>query len=410
MEAILSKLIGRSNGYGVYIHWPYCSKICSYCNFNKYKEPVALEQDRMQDCLIRELRYLLNHAQYPLVTSIYFGGGTPSLAPVSILKAALDNIRNVVHLSDDVEVTLEVNPVPDVLQKLPSFKNMGVNRLSIGVQSLDNNTLHTIMGRDHTASHATHVITEACHVFPGAVSIDMMFGLPRQDLVSWIDHMTSISTHSINHLSLYQLTLERGTHLYHDIKRGVFEIPSEDLIIHMYEEAIEIMRKAGLVQYEISNFAKPGFESLHNQNYWFGGNYLGIGPGAHTRFRNPLNTGEWIHSVNTLTPKQWMNAVENNEHGILMNRKIHSLERFEEVLSTIMRTKYGLQKSICDEFGVNYNTLVERIILDYPEIMDNNYLISDNDCIRASHKGFLVLDSILPIMLRALQNKNCQHH
>ncbi|XP_041485519.1 radical S-adenosyl methionine domain-containing protein 1, mitochondrial-like [Lytechinus variegatus] len=267
----------------IYVHWPYCKKRCTYCNFNKYVTPT-IDQDRMRACLTREARTLIRLSGIKRVNSIFFGGGTPSLAEPRVLEGVIDAVREMVVMPTDVEITMEANPTSVEMKRLEDFKSAGINRLSLGIQALNNNDLRTL-GREHTVDQSLTCIQEARTLFPDRLSIDIIFGRPSQTLNSWkaeLDHILQVCD---SHISLYQLTLEPGTLLYKLEKQGVLPMPDADVMADMYETAVERLDRAGLYRYEVSNFARDvRAESTHNKAYWEGKQYIGVGPGAHGRF------------------------------------------------------------------------------------------------------------------------------
>ncbi len=405
MEKMLANLISKPAGYSVYVHWPYCLKICSYCNFNKYRLPLSKVDDneKLRHSFIKQLSRLLHKSQFPIVTSVYFGGGTPSLAPPNTISSILNTIRREVGLAKGAEITLEVNPTEDVIDKMAVFKEVGVNRVSIGVQSLNDGLLEDILYRSHNASNARHVVCEASRLFGGgAVNVDVMFGLPGQtdgDTVNDVNELLQICP-GIGHFSLYQLTLERGTEMFKYVKNKKWILPSENDVTHCYEELISELNKHKFVQYEISNFAREGFESAHNQNYWLGGNYIGIGPGAHSCYRDPLVASKWWKTVNCLTPAKWMKELEIDASGILSEKSVSDWERFEEVFCSCLRTNVGFTKQTCSLFGIEFKDIVNIFNSEVNRFVVDGYVTVNETSIKASRdKGRMVLDTILPYIL-----------
>ena len=410
MEKVLTNLISKPAGYGVYIHWPYCLKICSYCNFNKYRLPTTNssskddDNEKLRNSFTKQLSHYLHKSQFPFVTSVYFGGGTPSLAPPNTISSILDTIKREVGLAKGAEITLEVNPTEDVIDKMAVFKEVGVNRVSIGVQSLNDELLENVLYRSHSASNARHVVCEASCLFgEGAVNVDVMFGLPGQadgDSVKDVNELLQLRP-SIGHFSLYQLTLERGTEMFKYVKNKKWTLPSENDVTHSYEELICELNKHKFVQYEISNFAREGFESAHNQNYWLGGNYIGIGPGAHSCYRDPSVASKWWKTVNCLTPARWMKELEiNASRGILSEKSVSDWERFEEVFCSCLRTNVGFTKQTCSLFGIEFRDIVNIFNSEVNRFVVDGYIIVDESVIKASRdKGRMVLDTILPYIL-----------
>lgn len=399
----VGKALGIPFGYGVYVHWPYCSQLCSYCNFNKYLEPHETEEYwiKFEDCLVTELRSLLELLGYPKVSSVYFGGGTPSLASPGTIKRLLDCIK----IEDNVEVTLEVNPHPTVRHKLSSFQDAGVNRLSLGIQSLNDDTL-SLIRRDHSSREALDTLRSACSLMPpGRVNVDLMFGLPGQTMKDWVDHLTHIITnYPIGHMSLYQLTLESGTPLMKAVKSGNTSLPNPSIVSDMYFIARELLEVKGLLhQYEVSNYALKGSQSNHNLNYWLGGNYIGVGPGAHSRYQSS-HSYDWISSINALTPQQWMKTVNGKGCGTKAIKKISPKERFEEILVTSLRTEYGLLSEHCELLNIDYNQLLELFKECSPELFASGLLQSSNTGITATINGVAVLDAVVTDLLTHSDN------
>ncbi|XP_011663070.2 radical S-adenosyl methionine domain-containing protein 1, mitochondrial-like [Strongylocentrotus purpuratus] len=267
----------------LYVHWPYCQKRYTYCNFNKYVTPT-IDQNRMRACLVREAQTLIKLSGVKQVNSIFFGGGTPSLAEPRVLEGVIEAVKELVAMPTDVEISMEANPTSVEMKKLEDFKSAGVNRLSLGIQALDSNDLKTL-GREHTVGQSLTCIHEARKLFPDRLSIDIIFGRPSQTLNSWEAELEQILQVCDSHISLYQLTLEPGTLLYKFDQQGVLPMPDADLIADMYETAVERLAQAGFHRYEVSNFARTvRAESIHNKAYWEGKQYIGVGPGAHGRF------------------------------------------------------------------------------------------------------------------------------
>ncbi|XP_064438284.1 radical S-adenosyl methionine domain-containing protein 1, mitochondrial isoform X11 [Mirounga angustirostris] len=245
-----------SSRAALYVHWPYCEKRCSYCNFNKYI-PRGVEEAAMRSCLVTEAQTLLRLSGVRRVESVFFGGGTPSLASPSTVAAVLEAVDQAAHLPADSEVTLEANPTSTPRARLAAFGAAGVNRLSIGLQSLDDTELQ-LLGRTHSARDALQTLAEARRLFPGRVSVDLMLGLPAQQVGPWLGQLRTLLGCCDDHLSLYQLTLERGTALFTQVQWGTLPAPDPELAAEMYQEGRAMLREAGFRQYEVSNFARNG--------------------------------------------------------------------------------------------------------------------------------------------------------
>ncbi|XP_064352159.1 radical S-adenosyl methionine domain-containing protein 1, mitochondrial isoform X3 [Camelus dromedarius] len=238
----------------LYVHWPYCEKRCSYCNFNKYI-PRGVDEAAVRRCLVTEAQTLLRLSGVRRVESVFFGGGTPSLASPHTVAAVLEAVAQATHLPADSEVTLEANPTSAPGSRLAAFRAAGVNRLSVGLQSLDDTELQ-LLGRTHSASDALQTLAEARRLFPGRVSVDLMLGLPAQQVGPWLGQLRELLRHCDDHVSLYQLSLERGTALFTQVQRGTLPAPDPELAAEMYQEGRAVLREAGFRQYEVSNFAR----------------------------------------------------------------------------------------------------------------------------------------------------------
>ncbi|XP_064438279.1 radical S-adenosyl methionine domain-containing protein 1, mitochondrial isoform X7 [Mirounga angustirostris] len=250
-----------SSRAALYVHWPYCEKRCSYCNFNKYI-PRGVEEAAMRSCLVTEAQTLLRLSGVRRVESVFFGGGTPSLASPSTVAAVLEAVDQAAHLPADSEVTLEANPTSTPRARLAAFGAAGVNRLSIGLQSLDDTELQ-LLGRTHSARDALQTLAEARRLFPGRVSVDLMLGLPAQQVGPWLGQLRTLLGCCDDHLSLYQLTLERGTALFTQVQWGTLPAPDPELAAEMYQEGRAMLREAGFRQYEVSNFARNVQKRAH---------------------------------------------------------------------------------------------------------------------------------------------------
>ncbi|XP_058416687.1 radical S-adenosyl methionine domain-containing protein 1, mitochondrial isoform X3 [Diceros bicornis minor] len=361
-------LAPRSQRAALYVHWPYCEKRCSYCNFNKYI-PRGVEEAAMRSCLVTEAQTLLRLSGVRRVESVFFGGGTPSLASPRTVAAVLEAVAQATCLPADSEVTLEVNPTSAPGSRLAAFGAAGVNRLSIGLQSLDDTELR-LLGRTHSASDALRTLAEARHLFPGRVSVDLMLGLPAQQ-----------------------------------VQQNALPAPDPEIAAEMYQEGRAVLREAGFRQYEVSNFARNGALSTHNWTYWQCGQYLGVGPGAHGRFM-PQGAGGYIREarIQTLEPDNWMKEVMLCGHGTRKRVPLGELELLEEVLAMGLRTDVGIthqhwqqfepQLTLWDVFGASTEVKVLR---------EQGFLLLDHRGLRCSWEGLAMLDSLLLTLLPQLQ-------
>jgi oxygen-independent coproporphyrinogen-3 oxidase len=360
----------------IYIHWPFCKSKCPYCDFNSHVVQ-KIDYKQWEKAYLHELEYFKDYISDKNITSIFFGGGTPTLMPPFIADSIINKISQLADIDSNIEITLEGNPTSVELEKFNEFKNAGVNRVSLGVQSLNDNNLK-FLGREHSSKEALKAVEKA-HIFNN-YSFDLIYALPNQSLKDWESELKEALQHANGHLSLYQLTIEKGTKFYSDFKAGKFKMPENDLSADFYELTDAIMNEAGLPAYEVSNYAKAGFASRHNMTYWRYGDYLGIGAGSHSRITQNNNKKAlmMIHS-----PENWLNSVFEKGSG-LQSEDILSAEdiNYETILMGL-RTTEGINPSIID----NQKTL--------QNLIEANLLEKHQDNIRATKKGVLVLNSII---------------
>lgn len=323
--------------FGIYIHWPFCASKCPYCDFNSHVRR-SIDHAAWEKSYLREIEYYAALTKGRTVRSVFFGGGTPSLMAPETAASVIAAIRKYWPVANDLEVTLEANPGSVEAGKFSAFADAGVNRVSLGVQSLDDKAL-TFLGRKHSAKEAVQAIDIASRYFD-RYSFDLIYARPDQDVSSWRQELEKAIDFSGGHLSLYQLTIERGTPFYTQFRRGEFPMPDQDMGGVFYEQTQEIMDAAGLPAYEVSNHAKDGEESRHNLVYWRYGDYIGIGPGAHGRLSLPDKgkVGTRAHSA----PEIWMEKVAAKGHGAHPFEPIQPRERFTEAMMMGMRLREGV--------------------------------------------------------------------
>uniref|UniRef100_A0A3Q3WCH7 Radical S-adenosyl methionine domain-containing protein n=1 Tax=Mola mola TaxID=94237 RepID=A0A3Q3WCH7_MOLML len=394
-----------SQSQSVSASWPYCLRRCSYCNFNKYVTRDSNDV-RMTECLRREAEMLLRLSQVSCVTSVFFGGGTPSLAPPSTIAAVLEAVSGCASLSDKAEVTLEVNPTPAGMSKLEDCCRAGVNRLSIGVQSLQDEDLE-ILGRDHSSRQALRTVEEARRLCPGRVSVDVMFGRPGQSLGSWERELSELLRVCDDHVSLYQLTLERGTELFKQVEAGEVSVPAEDETAEMYQSARRTLGQHGFLQYEVSNFARNNTVSHHNTSYWKGKQYIGVGPGAHGRFVCVGEGGEVREArTQTLEPDVWMREVQQRGHGTRRRIRLGHLDLLEEVLVMGLRMADGISHRHWALFSPRLGLhQVFGTSAHVQDLLNSGRLVLDDRGLRCSWEGLAFLDSLLPALLVELEGR-----
>ncbi len=382
----------RENTLSIYVHWPFCRSKCPYCDFNSHVRD-SVDQPRWRDGLRRELEYFANETNYEFVGSIFFGGGTPSLMPPATVAAVIEAAASHWTLKPDVEITLEANPTSVEARNFNDLRAAGVNRVSLGVQSLDDNAL-AFLGREHSANEAKHAITLSQRIFPRS-SFDLIYALPEQTPAAWRHELTDALALAGRHLSVYQLTIEKGTPFYGNWRRGDWAIPEESLGAELIEITQEILSEAGLPAYEISNHASPGEESRHNLTYWLSRDYIGIGPGAHGR----LARGEGAVAFDQhRTPEAWLETVENQGHGTKNRVVVSAHERLEEALMMGLRLTSGIPR---DDFARITGGSPEELLAaqNLDRLIDGGFIELDGAGLRATSAGRMRLDSVLAALL-----------
>ncbi|XP_074079850.1 radical S-adenosyl methionine domain-containing protein 1, mitochondrial isoform X1 [Macrotis lagotis] len=359
----------------------------------------------MRRCLVKEATTLLKLSGVQRIDSVFFGGGTPSLASPHTVASVLEAVAQTTHLPAKAEVTLEANPTSSQSSRLAAFRGAGINRLSIGIQSLDDTELQ-LLGRTHSVSEALETLEEARHLYPGRTSVDLIFGLPAQQVEPWLRQLQELLSLCDDHVSLYQLTLERGTLLFAQVQRGILPSPDPEAAAEMYEDGREVLREAGFRQYEVSNFARNEAVSTHNWNYWQGGQYIGVGPGAHGRFV-PHGDGGILREarIQTLEPDNWMKEVSMFGHGTRKRVSLSKLELLEELLALGLRTDVGITHQHWLQFEPHFslwNVFGESE--EVRELQSQGLLLLDHRGLRCSWEGLAVLDTVLLRLLLQLQN------
>jgi putative oxygen-independent coproporphyrinogen III oxidase len=324
-------------GFGVYVHWPFCASKCPYCDFNSHVRAGGIDEARFLTAYLREIEHWTELAAGRRVTSIFFGGGTPSLMSASTVSAILDAIADAWNVAEGAEITLEANPSSVEAARFRDYRAAGVNRVSLGVQSLDDGELRKL-GRLHTAAEALAAIDVAARTF-ARYSFDLIYARPGQTLEDWRAELGRALTLRPHHLSLYQLTIEEGTPYAALHAAGKLRVPEGELAQALYQMTQDMTGSAGLPAYEVSNHAVPGEESRHNLTYWRYGEYAGIGPGAHGRVETD---GGRLATATERQPERWAALVEAGGHGILERTALGAGEQADEVLIMGLRLSEGL--------------------------------------------------------------------
>ena len=323
--------------FGVYLHWPFCRAKCPYCDFNSHVRHGGIDEARFLRAYLAELAHFASHALGRSVSSIFFGGGTPSLMAPSTVAAILDAIAAHWRLENDAEITLEANPTSVEAENFAGYAAAGVNRLSLGVQALDDASLKAL-GRQHTAAEALAALALAKRNF-SRVSFDLIYAREGQAARAWREELSRALDHAADHLSLYQLTIEEGTPFAARHAAGTLRVPNGDAACALYELTQELCEATGLPAYEVSNHARPGSESRHNLLYWRGHDYAGIGPGAHGR----ITVNSEKRALSTMkAPEAWCEAVEMQGHGLETDEALSAEEAAEEYLLMGLRLAEGI--------------------------------------------------------------------
>jgi oxygen-independent coproporphyrinogen-3 oxidase len=392
----------REPGFGIYIHWPFCRAKCPYCDFNSHVRE-AIDQARWRRALLAELDHYAAMTPGRRVTSLFFGGGTPSLMDPETVAAVIARTGAAWALAPDVEITLEANPTSVEAGRFAAYREAGVNRVSLGVQSLDDRAL-AFLGRQHSAAEALAALEVARNHFP-RWSFDLIAARPGQDPVSWRAELVQALAQEPTHLSVYQLTIEPGTAFHGAQRRGELVMPGEAVGAALFEATRELLDGAGLPAYEISNHARPGAECRHNLTYWRYGDYLGVGPGAHGRItlasREAGQTGgpgEKLATRQHRAPEAWLAAVERHGHATRARDPVPAEARLEELLMMGLRLTEGVARAAFRrETGREPEQVLdaERLAI----LIEGGFLELDAVGLRATADGRLRLDALLGRLL-----------
>ena len=378
-------------GFGIYVHWPFCAAKCPYCDFNSHVRHQPVDQARFAAAFATEMATMRARTGPREVTSIFLGGGTPSLMEPATVGAVLEAVAKNWTVPEGIEVTLEANPSSVEAARFRGYRDAGVNRVSLGVQALNDEDLR-FLGRLHNVDQALHAIELARETFP-RLSFDLIYARPGQTLEAWEKELARAIGHAADHLSLYQLTIEEGTrfHLLH--QAGKFVLPEPELAADLYQVTQEVTAAHGLPAYEISNHARPGAQSRHNLIYWRYGEYVGIGPGAHGRF---IENGRRIVTFTEKSPEGWASLVEEKGHGIIGGELLTRDEEADEYLLMGLRLVEGIDL-------VRYEKLAGRPLSSHRIAMlqeENLVEPVGNAGLRVTPSGMIVLDAVVADLAR----------
>jgi len=381
----------------VYVHYPFCKSKCPYCDFNSH-----LEQQTDHSLFFKgyeaELDFFKSNLRNRKITSIFFGGGTPSLMPVSFADKILQKINNLWSVSSQCEVTIEANPTSFEANKFRDFHKIGFNRLSLGIQSLNQEDLN-FLGRQHTVKESILAISQAREIFDN-FSFDLIYARPKQKINDWkIELETAIKLGS-NHLSLYQLTIEKGTKFFNDWKEKKFIMPTDKLAGDFYQTTNEIMADNGFNHYEISNYAKENYQSVHNLSYWQGVDYIGIGAGSHSRvFFDRQKHRKAI--VNLHRPDIWLEQALNNKTQVAIQKieEINDNDLKEELILTGLRTIYGVDIE-------RLNNFFKQEIFDdniLKKLLEQGFITINKQKIAIAKNYWIFANSVIEKVISALK-------
>jgi putative oxygen-independent coproporphyrinogen III oxidase len=370
--------------FGIYVHWPFCLAKCPYCDFNSHVRHGGIDEARFLAAYLAELNHFAALVPARSVTSIFFGGGTPSLMHPATVSAIIDAVAEHWDLEGDAEITLEANPTSVEAENFAGYRAAGVNRLSLGVQALDDQSLKAL-GRQHSAQEALHALTLAKRNFD-RVSFDLIYARQGQTAKAWQTELTLALGHAADHLSLYQLTIEEGTPFAVRYAAGTLRIPDAARARALYQLTQELCEAAGLPAYEVSNHARPGSESRHNLLYWRGHDYVGIGPGAHSRIT--------VHGAKRAlsaikSPEGWLTEVDARGHGLASDEALSVKEVAEEYLLMGLRLSEGIDLNrLAAIYGRGLETRIGALA-------SNGLLKRAGNQLAATPKGRLVLNRLI---------------
>ena len=378
----------QNGGFGLYIHWPFCAAKCPYCDFNSHVSN-NIDNNQWLRSYLSELTRAASETQGRVLNSIFFGGGTPSLMAPELVHAILDHVRTLWPQSNDIECTLEANPGSVEAGRFRGYADAGVNRISMGIQALNDPDLKRL-GRIHSVSEAKAAFDTARQIFD-RVSFDLIYARQDQTLDAWRNELTEALAMSIDHLSLYQLTIEQGTAFGDRYNRGKLRgLPTDDAAADMYELTQDLCDAAGMPAYEVSNHARDGAHSRHNLIYWRYGDYIGIGPGAHGR----ITLGQHRYATETrLAPNAWLQDVAAG-NGEALRTAVSPRDQGIEYVMMGLRLVDGISHQ-------RYRTItghdIDQTALDH--LSEIQMIRVDGDRIRATRDGRAVLNSVIATLL-----------
>jgi len=379
-------------GFGIYVHWPFCLNKCPYCDFNSHVRHQKIDNDAFSAGLVRELQFFYRQTRDRQVTSIFFGGGTPSLMPPHCVAQVIDEIDRLWSMAGDVEITLEANPTSVEARNFAGYRTAGINRVSVGVQALLDDDLKKL-GRQHSVDEALRAFKLASRIFE-RTSFDLIYARPGQSIQAWRSELEQALAHQQGHMSLYQLTIEADTAFEGLYRSGKLLIPDDDLAVGLYDVTQELTDKAGLPAYEISNHAAPDQQSRHNLLYWQYGEYAGVGAGAHSR----LLTGDHgrVGLSTEKNPESWLSLVETTGSGVVETETLSLEAQSHEFLLMGLRLRQGIDLQRYKQlFGSRISSDQITVLAEQGYIKYN----AANQTIAATKSGAKVLNSLIAMLI-----------
>ena len=401
-ESFLKEIIDEEisqEPLSIYIHWPFCLAKCPYCDFNSHVSN-SVNHSEFLAAYLKELDSFKNYFYGRTIHSIYFGGGTPSLMQPETVGALLDYLSRHSKFEQNIEITLEANPTSVEYNKFLLFKKAGINRVSIGIQSLISSDL-LFLGREHSVAEALEAVEAGKSIF-SRYSFDLIYGRPNQTLESWENELRQAMLMSEDHISLYQLTIEKGTKFYQLHKNETFTLPSEELSNDLYFLTDKILAESNFHKYEISNYAKNDQYSKHNLCYWKYNDYLGIGPGAHSRMRA---SNQKFYAFNTIyNPAKWLENLQNHNNSIQKVELLGKIDIVCEFILMNLRLKSGiLQEDAIRKLGSTVESFIKSQTLDF--LLREGLIAYNRQNFSATEKGFRLLDYVVRTLTNNLNIK-----
>lgn len=376
----------------IYIHWPFCIKKCPYCSFNSHVSN-DINFDLWINAYIKEIDYYSSLIKNKKIISIFFGGGTPTTSSPELVEKIINRISKYGKISNETEITLEANPSSSDIANINEFKKNGVNRISLGVQSFNDDSL-TFLGRTHNANQALKVIDVIATLFEN-YSFDLIYALPQQEVNEWTTELKEALRFVKNHISLYQLSVDKGTKFYRDFSLGVFKEKNEESCFEMYYKTKEILEDNGFDHYEVSNYCRFDKKCIHNMNYWLYGHYLGIGPGACSR----MFWNDNLYDIRMISdPDKWIQSSSGDNGRVQFCKSLSQEEQAIELIAMNMRTNRGVVFSdFLKKIGKDIDFFINKKKLFF--LKKNGFINCNDNSMSITEINRLITDHIIKLLL-----------